>query len=718
MEEQLQTLEGALAQVVYKNEETAWSVVRMTLPEAGQEVTAVGNLLGVRVGEQLRLTGRWIDDRKYGRQFQVEAYITVKPSTLKGIEKYLASGMVEGIGPAMAKRLVQHFGQDTLDVIEKHHERLTEVEGIGPVRASRIRDAWAEQAEVKEVMIFLQSHGVSPAYAVRIYKRYGKRALGLVRENPYRLALEVFGIGFKKADQVARSLGFQVASPERAEAGTLHVLFETAEEGHVFVPRGELLRRATEILHIDPVLVESAIEKLARDGRVKIEDEDVYMVGLWQAETAAADTLRELLRSGPRAVPGDPDRHLAEFEKKERIELAPEQRSAVGAAMKQRLVVVTGGPGTGKTTIVNAIIHVLEKHKRKVLLCAPTGRAAKRLSETTGAEAKTIHRLLEYDPKARAFCRTPDNPLDVDTLIVDEVSMVDILLFANLLGALPPRACLVLVGDVDQLPSVGPGKVLEEVIASERADVIELRQIFRQAEQSLIVVNAHRINEGALPHLEHDRNQKQDFYLIERNEPPRVLDTIDEVVKNRIPKSFALDAVDDVQVLTPMHKGPLGAVNLNNRLQALLNPEAGPFLKRGPYTFRRGDKIMQTKNDYELNVFNGDVGRVVAVDPEDKKLTARFDDRLVVYGPKELEQLTLAYACSIHKSQGSEYPAVVIPVSTQHYVMLHRNLFYTAVTRGRKLVVLVGSKRALQMAVENERHSERYSRLAARLRSA
>jgi exodeoxyribonuclease V alpha subunit len=422
-----------------------------------------------------------------------------------------------------------------------------------------------------------------------------------------------------------------------------------------------------------------------------------------------------MLAAAPRAIP-EPAQVLAEVEKSQQIELAPEQRTAVLAALSHRLVVVTGGPGTGKTTIVKSILAALKKQRRRVLLAAPTGRAAKRMSEATGEEAKTIHRLLEFDPKQRAFAKNGDDPLEVDHLIVDEVSMVDILLFHHLVAALPPPASLVLVGDVDQLPSVGPGRVLDDVISSGRAEVIRLSRIFRQAEQSLIVVNAHRINEGVLPVVEVDRAQKQDFYLIERNEPDRVLETIEEVVKNRIPKSFGLDPIDDVQVLTPMHKGTLGAVNLNHRLQTLLNPSASDdFLKRGPYSFRPGDKIMQTKNDYELGVFNGDLGRVVTIDPEEKKLVARFDDRSVTYGPSEMEALTLAYACSIHKSQGSEYPAVVVPVSTQHFVMLHRNLFYTAVTRGRRLVVLVGSKRALEMAVKNEEQAHRYSGLASRL---
>ena len=714
--EDLESLEGRLDRILFQNEDTAWSVVRLEVPGIDNPVTAVGNLLGVREGELLRLSGQWVTDPKYGRQFRVEAYLAIKPTTLLGIEKYLASGLVEGIGPAMAKRLVKHFGQETIDVIESHHHRLTEVEGIGQVRAARIRAAWAEGREVKEVMIFLQSHGVSPAYASRIFKQYGKRALGLVRENPYRLALEVVGIGFKKADQIARSLGFEVESPYRAEAGTLHVLFESAEEGHVFIPRAELLSRARNVLNVRPVLVEHAIEKLAGDGRLKIDQGRVYLVGLHQAEQQAADALRALMPSDvlPDRTPSF-ENELAEFERAEGIELAEEQRSAVQAAVTRRVVVITGGPGTGKTTIVNAIIQILEKQRKRVLLAGPTGRAAKRLSETTGKEAKTIHRLLEFDPKARAFARTQDAPLEADALIVDEVSMVDLLLFANLVDAVPRSASLILVGDVDQLPSVGPGRVLEDVIESGRASVIELRQIFRQADRSLIVENAHRINRGEMPHLDFDRSKPQDFYVIERRTSDAVLDTIEEVVTQRIPQRFGLDPMNDIQLLTPMHKGLLGATNLNHRLQALLNPVKPQSLKRGPYEFSRGDKVMQTTNAYDLGVFNGDLGQVAWVDEEEKKLTALFDGRSVTYGAAELEQLTLAYACSIHKSQGSEYPAVVIPVSTDHYVMLHRNLFYTAVTRGRQLVVLVGSRRALRLAIENTRQNQRWSGLVERL---
>jgi exodeoxyribonuclease V alpha subunit len=712
-EPELETIEGVLGQIVFASSETGFSVVRVEV-QGEPSMTAVGNLLGARVGEVLRLTGRWVDDRKYGRQFKVDAFIAVMPSTLEGIQRYLASGMVEGIGAEIAKRLVQHFGHETLDVIERKPDRLREVEGIGRVRAQRIRDAWLAHAEVKEVMIFLHGCGLSTGYAAKIYKQYGQRAVGLIRENPYRLALDIFGIGFQKADHVARTLGFEMESKERAEAGTLHVLFETTEEGHVFVPREELVARAKQMLGVDPILVESAVEKLAADGRIRIDADRIYLVALFHAEVSTADGLRALLRGPSRSIGGDPSVILSAVEQETGIELAAEQRAAVVAAMTKRLVVVTGGPGTGKTTIVRAIIRALESAKRRVLLAAPTGRAAKRLSEATSREAKTIHRLLEFDPKARTFGRNADHPLDADALIIDESSMVDILLVANVVAALPARASLVLVGDADQLPSVGPGAVLDDVIASDRAEVIELRQIFRQAERSAIVVNAHRINAGALPILEAGE-EKQDFYLIEREEPERVLQTIQEVVKNRIPQSFGLDPIDDIQVLTPMHKGTLGAENLNAQLQALLNPGEGG-IARGGHRFRAGDKVMQTKNDYTLGVFNGDLGRVVAIDEEERTVTARFDDRLVELGPSDLETIVLAYACSIHKAQGSEYPAVVVPVSTQHYVMLHRNLLYTAVTRGRRLVVLIGSQRALRIAVANAEHAHRHTGLAGRLR--
>ncbi len=714
-EESLEVIEGAISKVIFSNEESGWSVIRLVSPAWAHELTAVGNLVGGQIGEHLRLYGQWINDKRFGQQFKVERYLPLLPSTLVGVERYLASGLVEGIGPQMAKRLVKHFGEDTLVVLEGDGKRLTEVEGIGPKRAQKIRAAWSEQRHVKEVMIFLQAHGVSSAFATRIYKRYGQSSIAKVKENPYRLAMEVSGIGFKTADAIAERLGVDRASPQRAEAGLLHALGAAADDGHIYLPRSSLIQKASEFLGFTGVVLEKAIDRLNESRRLVMEpgeDAPIYLPSLYLAETDAAEHLKALLRrsSKPRKI--DLKKELAWFESQEKISLAPEQRAAIERATQSKLLVITGGPGTGKTTIVNGVIRLLEKMGKKILLAAPTGRAAKRMGEATRREAKTIHRLLEFDPRAQVFTKCPDDPLEADAIILDEVSMVDIYLFASVTSALPHHAQLILVGDIDQLPSVGPGRVLEDVIASGQAEVVRLTKIFRQAKESLIVVNAHRINKGEMPQLE--QRQGEDFYLIQRSEPEDVLQTIQTVVKNRIPQSFGLDPVEDVQVLTPMHRGSLGSTALNLSLQGLLNP-GGVGLKRGPYEYKVGDKVMQTKNNYDLGVFNGDIGRIEAVDVEDRKLIVKFDERSVNYQAQELDELTLSYACSIHKSQGSEYPAVVIPISTQHFVMLHRNLFYTAVTRGKRLVVMVGSAKALRLAVNNHRHEVRYSQLSERL---
>lgn len=732
------SLEGVLERIVYASEENAWSVVRLTVPGQGPgEVTAVGNLLGVQPGESLRLFGRWVEDRKYGRQFKTTSYVTIEPSTLVGIEKYLGSGLVEGIGKVMAARLVARFGLDTLEVIEHHAERLTEVEGIGRVRSQRIRAAWAEQRAIKDVMVFLQAHGVSTSFAVKIFKRYGPRAIAMVRENPYRLASDVHGIGFKSADLIASRLGIVPDSPFRAAAGLLHVLQEASEEGHVFVPRSVLLERTAALLGVELLLLEAALAELAGRGEVVVEprgdDAAVYLRPLHAAETGAARLLHGLLQAPAAPLVIDTERALAWFEAQQGVTLAPRQRAAVCAAIEAKVLVITGGPGTGKTTIVNAIIRILARKGRRILLAAPTGRAARRLGETTGHPARTIHRLLEFSPKQMAFARNAERPLEADLLVVDEASMVDTVLFRQLLEAVPPPCQLVLVGDVDQLPSVGPGTVLGDVIRSAAVEVVTLDEIFRQAGASRIVVNAHRINRGEMPLLAEEgageragetrqrgaphlrEGLADDFFFVERDEPEDVLTVVKELVAHRIPRRFGLDPVGDVQVLTPMHRGTLGAANLNAELQALLNPH-GRELARGSRLFRTGDKVIQQRNDYDLEVFNGDIGRVVGIDEDARKVQVRFEERTVGYDAADLDALSLAYACSVHKSQGSEYPAVVLPLHGQHYVMLQRNLLYTAITRARRLVVLVGSRKALAQCVRNRRVEERYTRLAERLR--
>jgi exodeoxyribonuclease V alpha subunit len=721
------TLEGSLERVTYANEEAAWSVVRVVVSGRKEPITAVGNLLGVQPGESLRLTGQWVQDRKYGEQFRVLSFSTVKPATLVGIEKYLGSGLVKGVGPAMARRLVEHFGLETLDIIDSKPERLAEVKGFGEKRRKLLRETWAEQRDIRQVMVFLQSHEVPASFAVKVYKQYGARAVDVVRDNPYRLAIDVYGIGFLTADRIARSLGVPSDSPKRAEAGVLHVLREFSEDGHLYAPRDKLTARTVELLEVTPSLVEAAITRLAAAEYIAVEGasalahprpedvcEAVYLKALHVSELGVANLLKALHAWPARPLEVDVERAIAWAEGRQGISLAPEQKEAVRQAMVSKVLVITGGPGTGKTTLVNVILSVLEKKERRILLSAPTGRAAKRLGETTGRGAETVHRLLEYNPRTHSFQRDRNNPLQADVLVLDEVSMVDTVLMLNVLKALPPHCQLLLVGDVDQLPSVGPGSVLQDIIASGHVPVVRLKHIFRQAQASLIITNAHRINQGELPQ-EPPADALADFYFIEKEEPEAILAALKTLVKERIPRRFGLHPVDEVQVLVPMNRGLIGTASLNAALQEHLNP-SGEELARGSRTFRVGDKVMQVRNNYELGVFNGDIGRVEAIDQEEQALVVRYDGRQVAYAWADLDELVLAYATSVHKSQGSEYPCVVLPLHTQHYTLLQRNLLYTGVTRGRKLVVLVGSRKALGIAVRNGETQKRFTRLASRLR--
>ncbi len=720
-------LEGILERIVFQNPTSQWTVAKIAPADAGAElVTAVGALVGLTPGTPLVLHGQWVNDKKYGRQFRVDSYQTKSPETLLGMERYLGSGTFPGIGPELAKRIVSQFGQQTMQVIGEHPERLTEVDGIGAARAEKIAASWGDQRDIQDVMVFLRGHGVAPAYAARIYKLYGADAIGVVRQNPYRLALDIWGIGFKSADSIAQSLGIAPEAPERLEAALIHVLGSGAEDGHVHVPEAVLLEQTAELLAVDAALLPARIDALEESSLVVRESLGdrgpcLSLTSLWEAEHEAARAFAELVATPMQPMKVALEEALAALEAEAGITLASEQRRAVGAAVVDKAVVITGGPGVGKTTIVRAIVTIFSRQRRRIALAAPTGRAAKRLAESTAGDALTIHRLLEYQPQANQFARNAEQPLEVDAVIVDETSMVDVHLFRALLIAMPPSAQLILVGDTDQLPSVGPGSVLADVIASEAATVVRLTEIFRQAATSHIITSAHRINRGELPILQAPPGSdagRADFYFIEREDPVAARETLLELVADRIPSRFGFDPISEIQVLVPMHRGDLGTTTLNHALQERLNPSSGGFeLRRGDRSFRVGDKVMQIRNDYDKSVFNGDIGAIVAIAPESGKVIVDLGDgRTPSYERAELDQLVHAFAISIHKSQGSEYPAVVLPLATQHYMMLQRNLLYTGITRGKQLVVLLGSRRAVSLAVRNDATYQRYTWLAERIR--
>ena len=718
--EDSETVEGTIEKIVFCNEDNGYTVARLIPDRRKKAVTIVGYLADVRDGEHIRAGGTWEDNRKFGPQFKVIRYELIQPSSIEGIEKYLSSGLIKGIGPVMAERIVKRFGADTLRVIDEEPERLKRVQGIGRKTLGKIIDGWEQHKELRETMIFLQTQGISPAYATKIIREYGGSAARIVRNEPYRLAYDIQGIGFRQADSIARKMGFPHDSPQRAAAGALHVLSETAAEGHVYSPMESLMEKCREILEVPRSLIADGIEALAAEGKIVVErthdGEAVYIAPLYVAETGAADLLVTIRSSLKLLPPIDFRKAEKWFEKRRRVTLNAGQREAIRHAVESKVLVVTGGPGTGKTTIIRALVEIFLAKKQRVQLAAPTGRAAKRMEEIAGARASTIHRLLEYSPIKMNFLRDHDNPLECDILIIDEASMLDIVLLYHLLKATPSEANIIFVGDADQLPSVGPGNFLRDLIESGFADVVELTEIFRQAEGSLIVSNAHKINRGEEPvMLRGEASQKSDFHFIERATPEEVASTIETLVTDRIPNAFSMDPLLDVQVMSPMHKGIAGVSDLNERLQRLLNP-SGQELEHGSRTFRPRDKVMQIKNNYEKDVFNGDLGLIFLIDREGRQLTVDFDGRLVIYEFSELDELELAYAMSVHKSQGSEYRAVVAPVIMAHYVLLQRNLIYTAVTRGKELVVLVGSPQALSTAIKNARIRQRHTRLCARLR--
>ncbi|MEW5719023.1 MAG: ATP-dependent RecD-like DNA helicase [Chloroflexota bacterium] len=744
-----QSLRGTVERITFYNEENGYTVARFVPEGKTLPVTIVGNLMGVNVGESLALDGVWKTHAEYGPQFEIKRFAIQLPATVVGLKKYLGSGLIKGVGPVTAERIVDHFGLATLDIVEKEIERLREVSGVGAKRIEMIKRGWTEQKQIKEVMLFLQSHGVSTTLAVKIYKEYGDGALNVVRNDPYRLARDIWGIGFLTADKIARATGVKPDDPARIEAGARYVLSNFSDDGHVFARRDDLVRESAQTLGAAANLVEDAIARLQKAEEIVVEpdpstplpstllrsaqdsaqnaqpDDAVYLTPFYYAEIGAANRIKQIGAS--------PHSRLADFRalalsgvegwnaafewvaSKSKVALTAKQQDAVRAALTNKISILTGGPGTGKTTSVRALIQLLKAKRKSFKLAAPTGRAAKRLSEATAEPAQTLHRLLEFKPfEGNKFARDRENPLDADLIIVDELSMIDLLLMNALLKAVDITSHLLLIGDPDQLPSVGAGNVLKDLIASRVIPVTALDVIFRQAEESHIIVNAHRINQGEMPLFE---KTTRDFFLFTETEPEQAATRVVELVKHRIPRKFGLDAVDDIQVLAPMHRGTVGVSELNRALQDALNPaeERKREWRHGSRVFRIGDKVLQTRNNYDKQVFNGDLGRVVEIDAEEQRIVVNFDGARVEYEFGEADELVHAFAMSVHKSQGSEYRAVVIPLLTQHFMMLQRNLLYTAVTRAKELVVLVGTTKAIAIAVKNNKIAQRNSRLEKRL---
>ena len=727
MDRTREEIRGQLEKITFFNEENNYTIAKVRL-EGGGLVTVTGTMFSVSIGEMVKLTGQWIRHHKYGDQFKLEACESIMPATAKAIERYLGSGMIKGIGPVMAKRLVSQFGSDTLNVIDKDIQRLHEVPGIAEKRIEMISAAWNEQREMRDIMVFLQGNGVSPAYSVKIYKQYGRESVRTVKENPYRLATDIFGIGFITADTIAERMGIKKSDPVRVEAGILYVLNQLAEEGNVYYPYSSLVKKCSEILSVDESIIPDALSCLANGKKVFIDslqnpdsgfrtgsDSAVYLAAFHVSETGIAERLNVLRRFPKQLRLMKVDGMVASAQNELHISFSERQLQAVKSSLDNKLMVLTGGPGTGKTTIIHAILWVARKLSQRVMLSAPTGRAAKRMTETTGHEAKTIHRLLEYKPGAESagFKRNETNPLEADIIIVDEVSMVDTILMYHFLKAVPEKATLILVGDTDQLPSVGPGNVLRDLIDSGVAPVVRLNEIFRQSGMSTIVVNAHRIKNGRMPDTRKVPGNT-DFRFVSIEEPERVLEKILSLCTEELPGNYGYDPYRDIQVIAPMHKGTVGVANLNVSLQNRLNLSKDEIMCSGRL-FRVGDKVLQTRNNYDKDIYNGDIGRIAAIDRETQEVMVNFEGKIVSYDYSELDELILAYAISVHKSQGSEYPVVIMPVLTQHYLLLQRNLLYTGITRGKKLVILVGTEKALGIAVSNNKQQRRYTLLKERL---
>lgn len=726
------TLEGMVERVVFHNDENGYTVLRIQVEsENGKPVkmtdtvACVGHMLLPRPGCRLRFEGRYVINARYGKQLVFQSADELMPVKGDDIRAYLSSGLIKGVGKSLADRIVDKFGDDTIRILDEEPMRLSAVKGVGEKNIEQIRKSWDEHRGMRDLQIFLQPHGISTSMAIRIYKAYGSQAKMMVRENPYRLAMDVRGIGFLTADDIAAKLGFAPDNPLRIQAGALYILQKASEDGHVYLPEDELMEKMCQQLDCPPEQAANAIEMLDMQNRLVREilvpaSQDraaltgIYLSRFHHCESKTAFYLQRLMNT-PKSIKFENLEKLLQSARENMpFALAPEQIEAARASAKAKTLVITGGPGTGKTTIIKAIIKLFQAANAKILLAAPTGRAAKRMSEACGLEAKTIHRLLEYSPRDDKFVRDEDNPLTCGLLVVDEASMMDTLLFYYLLKAVPLGATLVLVGDVHQLPSVGPGNVLGDIIDSSVAPVVRLNEIFRQSAQSEIICNAHLINHGQMPDLEKNTDKISDFYFIARDDPSEAADLIVDLIKNHIPRRFGLDSINEIQLLAPMHKGAVGAENMNSRLQEALNPNALE-VRKGDRAFRLHDKVMQVRNNYDKDIFNGDIGFISYINPKERNLSVNFDGEVKSYEFDELDELVPAYAISIHKSQGSEYPAVVIPLMMQHYIMLQRNLVYTGVTRGKKLVILVGESRALQMAIRNNKTSRRYTWLAQRL---
>lgn len=706
------TIKGVVERITFQSPETGYTVLRFKASRHNDLVTVVGMLMDVVVGTNLEINGVWKVDKKYGQQFEAHTWQEVMPATVYGIEKYLGSGLIKGIGPKYAKKIVAKFGADTLDIIEENIERLGEVEGIGKKRIQQIKFSWVRQREIKNVMVFLQSHDVSSAYAAKIYKAYGNDAVKRVQENPYQLADDIWGIGFKTADTIAVKMGIEKDEFNRLRSGIKYALGELGNEGHVFAYREQLIKKGKELLDVTESQLDEAIERMMKSDDLKVEEDAIYLPPFYYAEIGAAKRLRMIISAEAEENIFTKDQmvDLGRIQKTLGISYDDVQAEAIHRAANSKVMVLTGGPGTGKTTTTQGIIQAFLDKGLSILLAAPTGRAAKRMSEATGREAKTIHRLLEFKPP-EGYKRNEENPLEGDVLLVDECSMIDIMLMNSLLKAVPANMRLVLIGDVDQLPSVGAGNVLRDIIDSEAVPVVRLTKIFRQAQQSRIITNAHKVNEGKFPDISNGKNS--DFFFLNREEPEVIAKEIVELVKNKLPNYYKVKP-SEIQVLTPMQKGIIGAINLNQELQKAINPSM-EGIRRGGYIFKQYDKVMQIRNNYDKEVFNGDIGRILEIDTEDNTLTVLFDGRKVLYEASELDELVQAYACTIHKSQGSEYPIVVMPVSMTHFMMMQRNLIYTGITRSKKVCVVVGTMKALGYAVRNITVTKRNTMLKERL---